>query len=178
MTDMENNQDETLLQHLRQLPAERVPPATAWPAIAARLGPQLRVEPVTVMPAASSRRRPRRWLGYAGAAAAVIALFGVVTVMLPERPAVEQVAGRETSVERQANTLTFEYRRAIAAIPHDSVPVELKPALQELDSSAGSIRAAIAQSPDAGFLLGQLQRTYALRIELTRQGLAAPGLST
>jgi len=78
----------------------------------------------------------------------------------------------------QADALAATYRQALAAIPQDSVPAELAPALHELDASAGSIRSAIAQSPDAGFLLGQLRRTYALRLELTRQGLDGAGLST
>ncbi|HBK46716.1 MAG TPA: hypothetical protein DDZ67_09850, partial [Xanthomonadaceae bacterium] len=68
----------------------------------------------------------------------------------------------------QADALSGEYRQAITALQVTEVPDDLEPALRELDSSARAIHAAIRQSPDAGFLLSQLQRTYAKRLELTR----------
>ncbi|HBN52582.1 MAG TPA: hypothetical protein DD456_00665, partial [Stenotrophomonas sp.] len=95
-----------------------------------------------------------------------------------ERPPQSAAQAPASPLEAQADALAHAYGQAIAAIPQDNVPAELLPALRELDASAGSIRSAIAQSPDAGFLLGQLRRTYALRLELTRQGLDAAGLAT
>lgn len=89
------------------------------------------------------------------------------------------IAAQESSLQLQADRMAGTYQLAIAALPQASLPAELTPALSELDQSAQVIRNAIAQSPEAGFLLGQLQRTYALRLELTRQGLlTTAGLPT
>ena len=55
---------------------------------------------------------------------------------------------------------------------------EWRPALHELDASAVSIRAAIAENPRSRYLLGQLQRTYALRLQLTQQAVFSAGLPT
>jgi hypothetical protein len=169
--DHEHEHDE-LAARLRQLPAERLPPATVWQGIAAHLREEPRLRPAAI--AAPAPRR--RWLPIAAAAAvAALALLGTGRWReLHEQPP----APRESPLEAQADALAVEYRQAIAAIPQDTVPAELVPALHELDASAASIRSAIAQSPDADFLLGQLRRTYALRLELTRQGLAAAGLAT
>lgn len=173
----ENEYDnDDLVRRLRELPAERVPSAVVWQRIAAELQQPRQPLPVVVTPSMlrpAVHREPRHWPWYAGAAAAVLALVGTVALWLPQdRPRVA------SPLQAQANALTHEYRLAIATIPQDSVPAELMPALQELDASAGDIRQAIDQSPQAGFLLGQLQRTYALRLELTRQGLSGAGLST
>ncbi len=174
IADHEHGQDD-LAARLRQLPAERLPPAAAWQRIAARL----EEEPRLAVAAATPVPRRRRWLSAAAAAAvAARSLFGAGRWWgLHEQPA-RPVAAQESPLEAQADALADAYRQAIAAIPQDTVPAELAPALHELDASAGSIRTAIAQSPDAGFLLGQLRRTYALRLELTRQGIAPAGLPT
>jgi len=170
--DHEHEHDE-LAARLRQLPAERLPPATVWQGIAAHLREEPRLRPAAIAVPAPRRRR---WLPIAAAATvAALALLGTGRWReLHEQPP----APRESPLEAQADALAVEYRQAIAAIPQDTVPAELVPALHELDASAAGIRSAIAQSPDAGFLLGQLRRTYALRLELTRQGLAAAGLAT
>ena len=49
------------------------------------------------------------------------------------------------------------------------VPVDFASALRELDASADGIRSALDSRPDAVFLLGQLQHTYARRLELTQR---------
>jgi len=172
-SDHEHENDD-LAARLRQLPAERLPPAVAWQRIAAQLHEAPRERPV----AAAPPPRRRRWPSLAAAAAvAALALFGAGRWWgLHERPLPQ--AAQASPLEAQADALAHAYGQAIAAIPQDNVPAELLPALRELDASAGSIRSAIAQSPDAGFLLGQLRRTYALRLELTRQGLDAAGLAT
>ncbi|MGH8054096.1 MAG: hypothetical protein ACREP4_09245 [Stenotrophomonas sp.] len=173
--DNEHDNDE-LAQRLRELPAERVPSAVVWQRIAAELQQPRQPVPVVITPSMLRpvmHRQPRRWPWLAGAAAAVLALIGTVSLWIPQdRPA------PASPLQAQANALTHEYRLAIATIPQDSVPEELLPALHELDTTAVDIRRAIAQSPQAAFLLGQLQRTYALRLELTRQGLDGAGLST
>ncbi len=174
---MEHHDDnDDLARQLAALPRERVPSAAVWQGIAAALEQQPQaVQPVSE-PLARPRRTVRRWPWLAGAAAAVLAFVGGIAVWQPAPPAT--VATTHTPLQREANVLANEYHQAIATIPAESVPAELRPALDELDASAGSIRTAIDQSPHAGFLLGQLRRTYALRLELTRQGLTAAGSST
>lgn len=68
----------------------------------------------------------------------------------------------------QAQALAEHYQQAIADVPVQQVPVDLLPALDELDRSTQAIHAAIAQSPRSAFLLSQLQRAYAKRLQLTR----------
>jgi hypothetical protein len=48
---------------------------------------------------------------------------------------------------------------------------EIQPALEDLDHSAAQILGAIERHPDAVFLLDQLQRTYARRLELTQRAI-------
>lgn len=178
---------DALAARLRQLPAERLPPAAAWQRIAAQLQeePRLPVQEEPRLPAAAAAAvatpstRRRRWLPTAAAAAvAALALFGAGRWWGQQDRPVPAPAAQASPLEAQADALADAYQQAIASIPQDTVPAELVPALHELDASAGSIRTAIAQSPDAGFLLGQLRRTYALRLELTRQGLVPAGLPT
>jgi len=183
MSHYENDHDDALAQRLRGLPSERVPPAAVWQRIAAELGQSPRTEPAVAAPATpvdavpARRGSHRHWPRYA-AAAVVVALVGVASMLLLPQQPTGSVAVEESSLQHQANTITYQYRQAMATIPQDEVAAELQPALRELDESAGSIRSAIAQSPDADFLLGQLQRTYALRLELTRKGVNPTGLST
>lgn len=174
MEHLDDNDD--LARQLAALPRERLPPATVWQGIAAALEQQPPAPQPAFAPLPRPRRTVRRWPWLAGAAAAVLAFVGGIAQWQPDPPAA--VAVTNTPLQREANALANEYHQAIATIPADSVPAELRPALVELDASAGSIRTAIDQSPHAGFLLGQLQRTYALRLELTRKGLVAAGLPT
>lgn len=185
MNNHENDprHDDALIQGLRGLPAERVPPAAVWQRIAADIEHAPRslrapAAPVSLADVAVAGRAPRRhWPRYA-AAAVLVALIGMAGIsLLPQQPAAS-VAVEESPLQHQANTITYQYRQAMATIPQDNLAAELQPALRELDESAGSIRSAIAKSPDAAFLLGQLQRTYALRLELTRKGVNPTGLST
>lgn len=170
---------DALAARLRQLPAERLPPAAAWQRIAAQLQEEPRLPAAAAAAVATPSTRRRRWLPTAAAAAvAALALFGAGRWWGQQDRPVPAPAAQASPLEAQADALADAYQQAIASIPQDTVPVELVPALHELDASAGSIRTAIAQSPDAGFLLGQLRRTYALRLELTRQALAPAGLPT
>ncbi|QEO96642.1 hypothetical protein XOCgx_1649 [Xanthomonas oryzae pv. oryzicola] len=64
--------------------------------------------------------------------------------------------------------MTEQYQQAIAEVPVHQVPTDLLPALGELDRSAQAIHAAIVQSPRSAFLLSQLQRTDAKRLQFPR----------
>lgn len=162
--------DDDLARRLRALPRQMVPPARAWARVAEQIGREGRAPPLH-----AGRRAPRahrRWRAVAGfaAAASVAALLLAVGVLRVPAPGPENPATVATTVtEQQAERLTGEYRAALAAVPVRQVPEELQPALAELDRSAASILAAIHEAPGSGFLLDQLQRTYAQRLQLTRQ---------
>lgn len=177
---MDTHDNDPLIARLRALPAERQPAAAVWERIAAGLEHSPREAGLAALPVRPRIApapvpvplRRRQWPWLMGVAAAVLALVGAVNLWLPQ-PTVAA-----SPLQAQADAMTSEYHQAIAAIPRGDVPAELQPALREIDASASRIRSAIDQSPQAGFLLGQLQRTYALRLELTRQGLGGAGLST
>jgi hypothetical protein len=177
--------DDALSARLQALPDRRVPPARVWQGIAAQLhdeaqrrraeaertaaGPAPAAAPARARP----RPRPRRWaLGLGIGLAAALAVLVVVPMPTPLTPP-------PSMLQRQADVLEGEYQQAMAALPAATLPGDYQPALHELDASARSIRAAIAENPRSGYLLGQLQRTYALRLELTQQAvMAAAGMPT
>lgn len=168
--------DHDLLARLRALPQQRTPPAEGWAQLSARLPPR---EPVqhaaAATPVVALRRRPlrRAWWPLGAALAAGLAVLAVA----PWRPD-PRLAPAPGSLQLQANAMTAQYQQAVASLPAERAP-EWQPALQELDRSVVQIRAAMAQDPRAAHLLAQLRRTYALRLELTRQAAqAAAGLTT
>lgn len=158
--------DDDLQARLRALPAERLPPAQAWQRIASRLPPRAAAPaPAAPAPPRAARRWPLRvGLGLAAA----LAVLMVVPTATPPTP-------RPSPLQRQADVIAAEYQQAMATLPAARIGTEWQPALHELDASARSIRAAITESPRSGFLLTQLQRTYALRLELTQQAVSAAG---
>ncbi len=160
--DHDHDHDHDALQaRLRSLPAQRLPPARVWQGIAAQLPAAARA-PLTVAPPA---RAPRRWPLRVGLGlAAGLALLMVVPMPAPQSPP-------PTLVQRQADALALEYQQAMASLPAAQVAGDWQPALRELDSSADHIRAAIAENPRSRYLLEQLQRTYALRLQLTQQAV-------
>ena len=157
--------DADLQARLRALPAERLPPAQAWQRIAAQLPPRP-AEVQAVAPLPPARRWPLR-LGLGLAAA--LAVLMVVPTSTPPTP-------RPSPLQRQADAIAAEYQQAMETLPAARIGADWQPALHELDSSAVYIRAAIAENPRSGYLLTQLQRTYALRLELTQQAVNAAGL--
>jgi hypothetical protein len=175
---MNEHDSDNLQQRLQALPRERLPPAGNWQQIEARLADTPRSLSVAVE-RRPARSRSRRWPWMLGAAAAACLAVGVTMRPPPITSVTEPARMHESPLQLQADNLAGEYQRAMAALPQGRLPLELTPALSELDQSTQVIRSAIAQSPEAGFLLGQLQRTYALRLELTRQGLmGTAGLPT
>ncbi len=171
MNDMNHHDDADALQaRLRALPAERLPPARVWQGIAAQL-PAVPIPAPTPAPVAvTGLPRPRRWPLRVGLGlAAALGLLMVVPTPVPQTPP-------PTLVQRQAEAMAAEYQQAMATLPTAQVGGEWQPALRELDSSADHIRAALSENPRSRVLLGQLQRTYALRLELTQQAVMAAGL--
>jgi len=166
-----DSEHDELTARLRALSAQRLPPARVWQSIAAQL-PAQTPAPAVATPMRSTRRRRERWpLRIGLGLAAALALLMVVPTPVPHTPA-------PSLLQRQADAMAGEYRQAIAALPSDGVTDEWRPALHELDASAVSIRAAIAENPRSRYLLGQLQRTYALRLQLTQQAVFSAGLPT
>lgn len=177
MSTHDHDSDPDLQARLRALPNERDVPADGWARLSARLPPrQAQTAAVTTgKVVALPRRSPRRvWLPLGAALAASLALYAVAPWRHapPEAPA-------PSPLQLQAAAMTEQYQQAVAALP-DGRALEWQPALHELDESAAQIRAALAQDPRAPHLLGQLKRTYALRLELTRQAAYAveSGLTT
>ncbi|AWH54236.1 hypothetical protein C1924_14120 [Stenotrophomonas sp. ESTM1D_MKCIP4_1] len=179
MSDHETDHtpDPVLQARLRALPDQRMPPADGWARLAARLPPReapTAVEQADNVVALPRRARSRGWLPVGAALAASLAVYTVG----PWRQA-PQPAPAPSILQLQAAAMTEQYRQAVASLPATRA-AEWQPALHELDESAAQIRAALAQDPRAPHLLGQLKRTYTLRLELTRQAAqaAAAGLTT
>jgi len=168
-----SSNDDDLLAGLSALPARRTPPEAVWRGIAAALdeAPAAAGQVATPTLATVVRlpQRPRRWrLPISLAAAASLAALAVL--LLPPRatapgPVAPQVVA---PLLAQAEAMSGEYRQAIAALPPAPASADLQPALHALDDSAAQIRTALRERPDAGYLLGQLRRTYDKRLELTR----------
>lgn len=144
---------------LRQLPHELDPPRDLWPGIAARLPPQ------------APRRRINPWLG--GLALAASLSLGVGLAWQLRAPDVAPLDPQAELVLREAEAMTREYQAAIGSFDGAPVPEPLAPTLATLDRSAEEIRTALATDPEASFLLGQLRRTYARRLELTQRAAGA-----
>lgn len=157
--------DDELLARLRALPQEMTPPAEGWARLQAVLPPRdgMPMAPATGLHGARpNRRRALRWSLPLGAAmAASLALYWLPQTPAPQAP---------TPLQQQAHALTEQYQQAVAALSVQPAP-EWQPALDELDRSAGEIRSALQQSPRSVYLFEQLQRTYALRLQLTREAV-------
>ena len=149
--------DNELRWQLRQLPREIDPPRDLWPDIAARLE-----RPV------APRRRP--WLAALAVAASLSLAVGLAWQL--RRPVQPPPADfRAELVQREADALTREYQAALDQFEGAPMPAPLEPALSTLDRSAADIRMAIANDPEAVFLLDQLRRTYARRLSLTQRAV-------
>ncbi|MBN7831941.1 hypothetical protein J5H37_19550 [Stenotrophomonas maltophilia] len=177
MSTHEHDCDHDLLARLRALPNERDVPADGWARLSARLPPrepEAAPAPTGNVVALATRSRRRWWLPAGAVLAASLAIYAVT----PWRHVQPDIPVPST-LQLQAAAMTEQYRQAVAALPAGRAP-EWQPALHELDESAAQIQAALAQDPRAPHLLGQLKRTYALRLELTRQAAyaAESGLTT
>ena len=187
--------DFELRRALRNLAAGRTPDRDLWPGIAARLGEPLRA----TAPVAGARTR---WPLLLGMAASLLVAVLLALPLLPGTPpqdspppalvaqepapalADPQASSPSPSPSPspvraiqhpsllQADALTLEYAAVLQQFEGAQLPPALRPALADLDGSAREIRAALRQDPQSDFLLGQLRRTYAQRLHVTRLALA------
>ena len=164
--------DETdLRRRLHGLPRDIEPSRDLWPGIAARLPPR----------AARAPRRSRRpWFAGMAIAACLCVAVGVAYTLRPavsvdHGPAPVTAAApddaRHDLLVREADAMTLEYEAALRQFEGAAMPAALRPALATLDRSALEIRGALADDPDAVFLLEQLRRTYARRVTLTQRAV-------
>ncbi len=160
---MNTHEDTTLHGQLRALQQDRPPRTDLWPAIAARLAdtPQSPAAPLRAVAA-------RRFAPWAVAASLLLAL-GVIWQMLPSgHPA----SGHDNPlIRQQAVAMSLQYENAIARLQQARTHPEMHAAFGELDRSAAQILTAIDRNPDAVFLLEQLRRTYARRLQLTQRAV-------
>ena len=164
--DNDNTLDASLRLQLRGLRQDIAPANDLWPGIVARLGESAATDAVP-----APRRKAANIAPWALAASLVLSLGIAWRMQPPPAPASAPVR----LVDREADSMAREYRAALqelqASAPAATTGTPAQPALRELDRSARQIRDAIERDPDATFLLDRLQRTYTLRLELTRRSL-------
>ena len=155
--------EEALHWQLRGLRRDIEPRGELWSGIAAS---------IAAMPQAagfSSRKtRTRRFAPWAMAASVLLAA-GVFWQMLPA--ARQDDAQRNALIRQQAVSMTLDYEKALAHLQQAETHPEMHAAFGELDRSVAQILAAIDHDPDAPFLLEQLRRTYARRLQLTQRAV-------
>ena len=161
---MSDHDIDDLRWKLQGLRGEIQPQADLWPGIAARMAsaPQ---RPATHRPVSARSRRFAPW----AMAASVLLVVGMVWHMAPASH--QSVAQGNPLVRQQAVAMAFDYESAIARLQGTQMHPEMHGALGELDRSAAQILTAIDRDPNAAFLLEQLRRTYARRLQLTQRAV-------
>ena len=144
---------------LRQLPREIEPAADLWPGIAAGIARP----PVS---------RTRRWPAALAAAASLLLAAGLflrgnAPADAPAPPAIEAQV-----VDAEARAISDEYQAALRQFEGAPISPQVAPSLSALDRSVAQIQSAIVADPDSVFLLDQLRRAYARRLELTQRAIA------
>lgn len=168
-----------LRMQLRALHTAQEPGRDLWPGIAARLAEQPPAQAQGPAPSSSGRWRglPRMLC-----LAAVLALaLGLGWQLRPgdQPPAPAAVSPAPASdmigpatgapLVVVAEAMTREYRGALRELPAPRPATPGYSSLLELDANAAAVREALAQDPDAVFLLQRLQHIHARRLALTRQ---------
>ena len=153
--------DDSLRWQLKNLRRDIEPQADLWPGIAARLAsvPQNTAE--------SRKPRTRRFAPWALAASVLLAV-GAVWQM---RPTTQPPPAGNALIRQQAVSMTLDYENALARLQQAQTRPELDSAFGELDRGAAQILSAIDRDPDARFLIEQLRRTYARRLQLTQRAV-------
>jgi hypothetical protein len=149
---------------LRQLPRDRAPSRDLWGGIAAAIAQPRQ-------PARSSRGPG--W-GTAASALAACLVLGAFGLGLAKPRVLEALGLRHATSEHQlvlkeAAAIRKQYQVELRQFHGKPVPAAVTPALIELDQSADNIMVALESHPDAVFLLDQLRRTYARRLQLTQR---------
>jgi hypothetical protein len=159
---MSTGNDDTLRWQLKNLRRDIEPQGDLWPGIAARLAsaPQNTAE---------SPRPRTHWFAPWALVASVLLTVGVVWQMLPETQP-SPPAGNAL-IRQQAVSMTLDYENALARLQQAQTHPELDSAFGELDRGAAQILSAIDRDPDARFLIEQLRRTYARRLQLTQRAV-------
>lgn len=168
--------DAGLRMALRGLRQDIEPSHDLWPGIAARL------QSVPHQSRLAPRRRRPGWLWPIAMAASVALAVGLVWRIQPVTPAqvpVPKIAqaspasGRETLVQREADSMTLHYEAALREFSVQPVPVGWQPAIDTLDRSTIEIRSALQTDPNSRLLLDRLRATYTRRLALARRALYA-----
>jgi hypothetical protein len=149
---------------LRQLPREREPSRDLWAGIAAAIA-----HPQQVLK--TPRRNGWRTIGSALAASIVLGAFGLglAKPRLLEKVGLRRATPEHQLVLKEAAAIRKQYQVELRQFRNKPVPTDITPALIELDQSADNIMVALNSHPDAVFLLDQLRRTYARRLQITQR---------
>jgi len=149
---------------LRQLSRERDPSRDLWAGIAAAIErPQRTVH--------AARANGWRTMASALAASLVLGAFGLglAKPRLLETIGLRRATPEHQLVLKEAAAIRKQYQVELRQFRNKPVPTDITPALIELDQSADNIMVALDSHPDAVFLLDQLRRTYARRLQLTQR---------
>ncbi len=150
---------------LRQLPRERAPTRDLWAGIAATIA-----QPRSAQ-APRSRGQGWRVAGSAIAASLVLGAFGLglSKPQLLETLHLRSRAPEHQIVLKEAAAIRRQYQAELRQFHATPIPAAITPALIELDQSADNILVALDSHPEAIFLLDQLRRTYARRLQITQR---------
>ncbi len=152
--------EEALRWRLRGLRRDIEPRGDLWPGIAATLA-------VTPQVTAASRNAHARRFAPWAVAASVLLAAGVFWQITPDA----RQGDGDPGYRQQAVSMTLDYEKALAHLQQAETHSEMHAAFGELDRSVEQILAAIDRDPDAAFLLDQLRRTYARRLQLTQRAV-------
>ncbi|MBO9664746.1 hypothetical protein [Dokdonella sp.] len=158
MTDFE------IQRRLREMNAPRAPQLDLWPAIEKRIANE---ERATVTP------RRRGWLPLAAAAGLLVAVSaGVLVLGWQQRGAAPETAMRDArAFERELPHVSPSDADLRMRSPGGDP--RLAGAGVVLDAAQAELEQALAERPDATFLVGLLNRTNARRMKLDHYGANA-----
>lgn len=158
----QNRNDDALRWQLQALRRDIEPQGDLWPGIAARIAatPQQQGH-------VERKARVRRFAPWAMAASVLLA----VSLVWQLNPADPMPGQGNALIRQQAVSMTLDYENALARLQQVGTHPEMAPDFGDLDRSAAQILGAIDRDPEARFLLEQLRRTYARRLELTRRAV-------
>lgn len=169
---------DALRWQLRGLRRDASPQRDLWSGIAERISAEAeRSTPANVVALPSRNTKRFAWLAVAASVTFAVGIawqFKPSTLADSVAPSVAETVrhpGNSTStlIAREANAMTWEYKAALREIDAHHAPTTDTRALRQLDRSAAVVRSALAQDPDARFLLERLQKLYAQRLALTQR---------